>query len=168
MRIPWVVFQLLKPPPNGRNKLRDDHEHVAPTFWHLRIDHHQPVRIVHELITYPGKNLPHVALKMFCWGASLVAQWIRICLPMQETQVRALVREDPTCRGAAKPMCHNYWACALEPASHNYWAREPQLLSPQATTTEARTPRARAPQQEKPLQWEAHTLQRKVAPARCN
>ena len=40
-------------------------------------------------------------------GASLVAQWLRICLPMQGTQVRALVREDPTCCGAAKPMCHN-------------------------------------------------------------
>ena len=33
-------------------------------------------------------------------GASLVVQWLRICLPMQGTQVRALVWEDPTCRGA--------------------------------------------------------------------
>ena len=61
---------------------------------------------------------------------SLVAQWLRICLPMQGTRVRALVREDPTCRGATKPMRHNYWACALEPASHNYWACVPQLLKP--------------------------------------
>ena len=29
-------------------------------------------------------------------GASLVAQWLRICLPMQGTRVRALVWEDPT------------------------------------------------------------------------
>ena len=43
-------------------------------------------------------------------GASLVAQWLRICLPMQGTQVRALVREDPTCRGAPKPVRHNYWS----------------------------------------------------------
>ena len=28
--------------------------------------------------------------------ASLVAQWLRICLPVQGTQVRALDREDPT------------------------------------------------------------------------
>ena len=42
--------------------------------------------------------------------ASLVAQWLRVCLPMQGTRVRALVWEDPTCRGATKP-------------------REPQLLS---------------------------------------
>ena len=40
--------------------------------------------------------------------ASLVVQWLRISLPMQGTQVRALVQEDPTCCRAAKPMCHNY------------------------------------------------------------
>ena len=55
-------------------------------------------------------------------GASLVAQWLRIHLPMQGTQVQALVQEDPTCRGAIKPVHHNYWACALEPVSHNYWS----------------------------------------------
>ena len=67
---------------------------------------------------------------------------------MQGTQVRALVWEDPTCRGAKKPVCHNYWACALECTSHNYWARH-------ATTTEACVPRAHTPQQRKPPQWEA-------------
>ena len=87
---------------------------------------------------------------------------------MQGTWVWALVREDPTCRGATKPVRHNYWACALEPASHNYWAHVPQLLSPRATTTEAHAPRARAPQQEKPPQWEARALQRRVAPTRRN
>ena len=39
--------------------------------------------------------------------ASLVAQWLRIRLPMQGTRVRALVWEDPTCRGAAGPVSHN-------------------------------------------------------------
>ena len=39
-------------------------------------------------------------------GASLLAQWLRICLLMQETRVRALVWEDPTCRGAAGPVSH--------------------------------------------------------------
>ena len=39
---------------------------------------------------------------------SLVAQWLRIRLPMQGTWVRALAREDPTCLGAAKPVRHNY------------------------------------------------------------
>ena len=34
--------------------------------------------------------------------ASLVAQWLRIRMPMQGTRVQTLVQEDPTCRGAAK------------------------------------------------------------------
>ena len=29
---------------------------------------------------------------------------------MQRTRARALAQEDPTCRGATKPICHNYWA----------------------------------------------------------
>ena len=41
-------------------------------------------------------------------GTSLVAQWLRIHLPMQGTRVQALVREDPTCLGATKPVGHNY------------------------------------------------------------
>ena len=40
--------------------------------------------------------------------ASLVAQWLRVCLPMQGTQVRALVQGDPACCGAAEPVHHNY------------------------------------------------------------
>ena len=39
--------------------------------------------------------------------ASLVAEWLRIHLPMHGTRVRALAREDPTCRGATKPVCHS-------------------------------------------------------------
>ena len=40
--------------------------------------------------------------------ASLMASWLRIHLPMQGTWVQALVQEDPTCRGATKPVRHNY------------------------------------------------------------
>ncbi|XP_054944576.1 protein lin-52 homolog isoform X3 [Physeter macrocephalus] len=40
-------------------------------------------------------------------GTSLVAQWLRIHLPMQGTRVQSLVQEDPTCRGAKKPVRHN-------------------------------------------------------------
>ena len=73
-------------------------------------------------------------------GASLAVQWLRIRLPMQGTQVWALVQEDPTCHGATKPVCHNYWA------------HVPQLLSPRAKTTEAHAPRAHA------SQWEATAM----------
>ena len=54
-----------------------------------------------------------------------MVQTIRICLPMQGTQVRSLVWEDTTA-GSNK-------------------AHAPQLLSPSTATTEARAPRANAP-----------------------
>ena len=47
-------------------------------------------------------------IKKYVLRASLVAQWLRIRLPMQGTRVRALVWEDPTCRGATGPVSHNY------------------------------------------------------------
>ena len=71
-------------------------------------------------------------------GASLVAQWLRVRLPMQGTRVRALVWEDPTCRGATGPVSHSYWVCASG---------------------------ACAPQQERPRQWEARAPRWRVAPA---
>ena len=77
-------------------------------------------------------------IKKVTTGASLVAQWLRICLPVQGTRVRALVWEDPTCCGATRPVSHNYWACASG---------------------------ACAPQQERPWWWEARALRWKVAPA---
>ena len=79
----------------------------------------------------------HLHIRLLIIGTSLVAQWLRIRLPMQGTRVQALVWDGPTCRRATKPVRHNYWACTLEPTSHNYGAHEPQLRSPSATTTEA-------------------------------
>ena len=40
--------------------------------------------------------------------ASLVVQWLRIHLAMQETQVQSLVQEDSTSCKATKPVHHNY------------------------------------------------------------
>ena len=37
--------------------------------------------------------------KILANRASLVAQWLRVCLTMQGTWVHAPVQEDPTCRG---------------------------------------------------------------------
>ena len=39
-------------------------------------------------------------------GNSLAAQWRRTPRPVQEIPVRFLIREDPTCHGAAKPVSH--------------------------------------------------------------
>ena len=58
---------------------------------------------------HPDRALtPPSSLLIFFSRASLVAQWLGVCLPMQETRVRALVWEDPTCRGATRPVSHNY------------------------------------------------------------
>ena len=57
-------------------------------------------------------------------GAFLVAQWLRVCLPMQGTRVRALVWEDPTCCGATRPVSHNYWACASGACAPNKRGRD--------------------------------------------
>ena len=56
---------------------------------------------------------------IFLCPTSLVAQWIKICLPMPGTQARSPTGEDPTCCGIAKPRHHNYWVCAPESVSCN-------------------------------------------------
>ena len=67
-------------------------------------------------------------------GTSLVAQWIRMCLPMQGTWVQSLVQEDSTCCRATKPVCCNYW---------NPWAqslcstREAMAMRSPHTTTKS-------------------------------
>ena len=85
---------------------------------------------VFYLLVYLLLSDSPLGCKLHELGPSLVAQWLKIRLPMQGTWVRALVQEDPTCHRATKPLRHNYWACTLEPASHNYWAHVPQLLKP--------------------------------------
>ena len=47
-------------------------------------------------------------------GTSLVVQWRGVRLPMQGTQARSLVWEDPTRCGAATPERHDCWACDFE------------------------------------------------------
>ena len=61
-----------------------------------------------DVSVHEANRSPHYFNEKLPSWASLVAQWLRICLPMQGTWVRALVWEDPTCRGTPKPMHHNY------------------------------------------------------------
>ena len=56
------------------------------------------------------------------YRASLVAQWLRTCLPMQETWVWSLVQKDPRCLGTTRLLCRN-------------------LLSPHAAINEAHVSR---------------------------
>ena len=46
-----------------------------------------------------------IVYKEWSW-ASLVAQWLGVCLLMRGARVRALVWEDPACHGAAGPVGH--------------------------------------------------------------
>ena len=91
---------------------------------------YQKLRFITKVVTKPGQDWHRdrewAPLE---WNRG-TPYWLRIRLPTQGTQGRALVWEDPTCRRATKPMHHNYWACTLEPTSHNYWAHVPQLLKP--------------------------------------
>ena len=74
-----------------------------------------------------------------------MVQWLRICLPVQGTQVQSQVREDPTCHEATKSVCQSYWgqrprACALRQKKPQREARLPQLESrPQCTHTHTHT-----------------------------
>ena len=51
------------------------------------------------------------SLKKTYSRASLVAQWIRVCLPMQGTWVWSLVQEDPPYQGATSLCASNCWVC---------------------------------------------------------
>ena len=88
---------------------------------------------------------------------SLVAQWLRICLPMQGTRVRGLVREDPH-------MLWSNYVHAPQLLSLRSRAHESQLLSPCSTTTEAHVPRAHTPQQEMPTAMRSPRTATKSSP----
>ena len=66
------------------------------------------VNIVSQASTFHASPQLTLSSILHGGGTSLVAKWLRNRLRMQGTRVRALVREDPTCRGAAKPVSHNY------------------------------------------------------------
>ena len=70
------------------------------------------------------KNASHdfAAFQKHWIRTSLLAQRIRICLPVQGTWVQSLVQEDSTCRRATQPTRRNYCAhapraCALRKRS---------------------------------------------------
>ena len=66
------------------------------------------------------KGLPNssdvgVRIKIIPPGTSLVVQWLRVRLPMQDTRVQCLVGKIPHIVRHLSPCNHNYWANTLEP-----------------------------------------------------
>ena len=73
-----------------------------------------------------------------------MAQWLGVCLLMQATRVRALVWEDPTCRGATGPVSQTTEPARLEPVPRNGRGRDSERPThrdeerpPLATTRES-------------------------------
>ena len=85
-------------------------------WWHTHYLHPQ---IFFSIFVNPPSKLP-------C-QASLVAQWIRIHLPVQGTQVQSLVQEDSTCCRATMPACHNYCVPRVMPCnSRSHHSKNPE------------------------------------------
>ena len=94
--------------PIKRHRFAEWIQKQDPYIWGLQEIHFRP-RDTYRLKVRGWKKIFHANENQKKAGrASLVAQWLRIRLPMQETRVRALVREDLTCHGTTKPVRHNY------------------------------------------------------------
>ena len=65
--------------------------------------------VFHQSLHNNTKYKSHGSINLG-FGTALVFQWLRICLPMQGTQVWSLVWEDSTCCRTTKPLRHNYLA----------------------------------------------------------
>ena len=86
-------------------------------------------------------------------GASLVAQWLGVHLPMRGTRFEPWSWKIPRATEQLGPC-----ATTTEDALWSLWAM----------TSEACMRGAHAPQQERPPRWGARAPRRGVAPARCN
>uniref|UniRef100_A0A8C0I572 Inositol monophosphatase 2 n=1 Tax=Balaenoptera musculus TaxID=9771 RepID=A0A8C0I572_BALMU len=72
-------------------------------------DHVVEALILQELQQrFPSHSLSQNSTKDRWHGTSLVVQWLKNPPATQGTRVQSLVREDPTCCGATKPVHHNY------------------------------------------------------------
>ena len=88
-------------------QLKDKNE----TVWCVRVYSEDIALLVENLVMISGK-WKWIKYKMR--GISLLVQWLRIHLLMQGIQIQSLVREDPTCYKATKPVGHNCWTHTLQ------------------------------------------------------
>ena len=62
---------------------------------------------------------------------------------------------DLTCCGATKPVCCNYWVCALGPGICNYWACARQLLKPMCLESMLHNKRIHSIEKPEHCKWRA-------------
>ena len=74
-----------------------------------------------------------------------MVQWIRICPPMQGTQVQPWIQEDSTCQGATQVRTRT-----PEPTGRSCWRPDPRARAPQREATATRSPRAATGEQTPP------------------
>ena len=96
-------------------------------------------RIIYFLLFWRLRKLAHPHYSKLMQGLPWCLSGKESTPPIQETQVRTLIWEDPTCWGTTEPVSHNYWACepAPEPGST---ATEACAPSSQCSATGEATP----------------------------
>ena len=103
----------------GRNRSNSQNH---KTYREIRYQfYNQPLRKIDEDLQriHLLQFLELEYFKTMIW-ASLMAQWQKICLPMQGTWAGSLIWKDSVSCRATKPMCHNHCACAPEPRGYGY------------------------------------------------
>ena len=99
---------LLKMIFNIKNRIINEECEQSISFSLLSILPQSGMKLFFGTIAVVSQTLQEFRLLKTNLGTSLVVQWLRIRLPVQGTRVRALVREDPTCHEATKPVRHDY------------------------------------------------------------
>ena len=85
------------------------------------------VKAIHGHQEPPLCSVIHIAIHWFMTNSSMQSLWgfpgglvVQNLPASAETWVWSLIPEDPTCLGATKPVCHNYWSPRdLEPMLSN-------------------------------------------------
>ena len=143
--------RICREPPNVGFPWR--HNLVPYMYPALSGKHESHSRWWHEIWSLPEPGMSRVLYHLHhlhecITRASLVAQWLRVHLPTQETPVPSPIWDNPMRRGAAEPLSHSYWACAPQPGALTREASPTRSLC----TTAREQPCSPQPENEEPPQ----------------